>query len=76
MLRLLATLISAPLIIVFGMIGTKYIALALSLRAAFLLPPILGDAIPHGIVCLSDDEDRVFSISGGDAFCVPGASHL
>ena len=38
MLRLLATLISAPLIIVFGMIGTKYIALALSLRAAFLLP--------------------------------------
>ena len=37
-LRLLATIISAPLILIFGMIGTKFIALSISLRATFLLP--------------------------------------
>ena len=38
MLRLFAALISSPLIIIFGMIGTKYIAFAISLRAVILLP--------------------------------------
>ena len=37
-LRILATLISAPLILIFGMIGTKFVALSISLRAMFLLP--------------------------------------
>ena len=37
-LRFLSTLISAPLIFVFGMVGTKFVALSMSLRAIFLLP--------------------------------------
>ena len=37
-LRFLATLISAPLILIFAMIGTKFVALSISLRATFLLP--------------------------------------
>ena len=37
-LRLLSVLISAPLIFSFALIGTKYVAFAISLRATFLLP--------------------------------------
>ena len=37
-LRLLSTLISAPLIFIIGMMGTKFVALSFSLRAIVLLP--------------------------------------
>ena len=37
-LRFLSTLISTPLIFIFGMMGTKFVALSMSLRAVFLLP--------------------------------------
>ena len=37
-LRVLSILMSAPFIFIFGMLGTRYVALSISLRAIFLLP--------------------------------------
>ena len=37
-LRLLSTLISAPLTFIFGMMGTKFVALSFNIRAIILLP--------------------------------------
>jgi O-antigen/teichoic acid export membrane protein len=50
-LRFLAALVSGPLIVVFAMLGTKYVALAVSLRAMILLP--LYVRVTHFLTALS-----------------------